>query len=106
VGLLLAATAAVACGGSRYLYGPLGAVVVQPKPKNCDFSLLDKLPDQAYDPLGVFAPVDIVVPKVPSTDAAFKKSVAAQVCEAGGDAVVTERDDQGRYVRGTVIRFK
>lgn len=100
------ATTVGSCGGGKYFYGPLGDVVVQPKPKDCSFILIDKVPSQAHDPLGVLAPANIEFPKVASDDDRFKSSVAAQVCAAGGDAVVVERDSQGRYVRGTVIRFK
>jgi hypothetical protein len=103
---LLAGAAAAACGGGQYIYGPLGAVLAQPKGKGCAFTLIEKIPEQAYDPLGVLAPVDIATRKVPSGDAAFGKAVARQVCDAGGDAVVAERDAQGRYVRGTVIKLR
>ena len=99
------AAAVAGCGG-KYVYGPLGEVVAQPKAKGCTFTLIDKIPPDAYDPLGVLAPVDIELAKLPSGDAAFKRAVDAQVCPAGGDAVVVERDGKGRYVRGTVIKLR
>jgi hypothetical protein len=104
--VLLVAVVLAGCGSSAYFYGPLGAVVAPPKPKGCSFDLVDKRPEQAFDPLGVLAPLDIEATKLPADDAAFKKAVEAEVCAAGGDAVVVERDRQGRRVRGTVVRWR
>jgi hypothetical protein len=93
-------------GGSKYLYGPLGAVVAQPKPKGCEFLVVPGVPVRAYDSLGVLAPLDIETPKAADSEAAFKSAVGAQVCEAGGDAVLVERNADGRFIRGTVIRLR
>lgn len=93
-------------GGNPYLYGPLGAVVAQPRAKDCAFTLIAKLPEQAHDALGVLAPQDIDAFKAPPDDAVLQKAVGPQVCEAGGDALVVERDAQGRCVRATIIKLR
>jgi hypothetical protein len=80
--------------------------VAQPRAAGCSFTVLNKPPDQAYDSLGVLAPADITTSKLPSDEAAFKKAAGAQICAAGGDAVVVERNGEGRHVRATVIRWR
>jgi hypothetical protein len=95
-----------ACGGKQYLYRSLDQVVAQPKAKGCTFTVLDKPPEQAYDPLGVLAPLDIGSSKLATDEAGLRKAAEAQICEAGGDAVVIERTSEGRLVRATVIRWR
>jgi hypothetical protein len=98
--------ACAACGGSNYLYGPLGAVVAQPRPKDCEFLLAFGVPVRAYDALGVLAPLDIETPGAADSEKAFKSAVGPQVCAAGGDAVLVERNAEGRFIRGTVIKLR
>lgn len=103
---LAAGLALAGCGGGKYIYGPLGAVVAQPKPKDCDFLLALGIPVRAYDSLGVLAPEDIEAPEAASNEETFKNAVRAQVCGAGGDAVLVERNARGQFIRGTVIRLR
>jgi hypothetical protein len=106
-GALALVVALTACGGgSSYLYGPLGAVVAQPKPKDCEFLLAFGVPVRAYDSLGVLAPLDIETPNAADSEKAFKSAVGTQVCAAGGDAVLVERNPAGRFIRGTVIKLR
>jgi hypothetical protein len=102
---MVGSTGCFGFGGSKYLYGPLGAVVAQPKPKDCPFLVVPGVPVRAYDALGVLAPLDIESPTANNEDA-FKSAVGAQVCAAGGDAVLVERNTEGRFIRGTVIRLR
>jgi hypothetical protein len=70
------------------------------KPANCDFVLATTKVDRPYQEVG------ILDSEVWAEDAAsFKTTVQKQVCEVGGDAVVTEVNSNGRYVRGTILRF-
>ena len=103
--LLLATLAGGGCAG-KYLYAPLGEVVAQPRAKDCEFLLAYGVPEVAYDSLGVLAPKDIQAPKVPDQEAAFKSAIQGQVCAAGGDAVVAERNGQGQYIRATIIKVR
>jgi hypothetical protein len=93
------------CAGT-YVYGPTGDVEAQAKPPGCTFTLLDLPPQQAFDEIGVLAPQDIEYGDMAGGPTPFKEAVAEQVCKVGGDAVVVERDGTGRYIRGTVIKFK
>src|SRR5262245_19519175 len=89
-----------------YIYGSTATVNAAPKPAGCGFQLLDAAPRQPYDELGIVAPSDIEDGDMAGGGPMFIDAVKPYVCPAGGDAVVVERDTFGRYVRGTVIRFK
>lgn len=102
---LLLPLALAACSPA-YVYGPTGTVTAEPRPAGCVFDLLDRAPARAWDELGILAPRDIEDGDMAGGAPMFVDAVRAQVCAAGGDAVVVERDTFGRYVRGTVIRFR
>jgi hypothetical protein len=104
-GLLLVASLGLGCAG-KYIYGQTGDGSTPPKPPGCQYPLLDAIPTRPFEELGVLAPKDIEFPDVAGGATPFKEAVGEQVCAAGGDAVVVERDFQGRYVRATVIRYK
>jgi hypothetical protein len=104
--LLVLLLGAPGCASNPYVYGPLGAVVAQPRPDSCEVALLFAPPDRAYDSLGVLAPADIEHPKLAREEGRFRSAVLDQVCAAGGDAVVIERDGEGRYLRATVIKLR
>jgi hypothetical protein len=97
-----------ACAGcaGHYIYGRTSEMAIAAKPPGCTFSLLDAPPDQPFDEIGVLAPIDIEFGDMAGGATPFKEAVADQVCAAGGDAVVAERDFTGRYIRGTVIKLK
>jgi hypothetical protein len=83
-----------------YIVTKTGAVGAA-KPANCDFLIATSKVDRAYDEIA------ILDAKIWAEDAAsFKQTVGAQVCELGGDAVLAEVNGNGRYVRGTVLRWK
>jgi hypothetical protein len=98
--------AVVAGCASPYVYGSLGEAVAQPRSSGCEVSLLFSIPARAYDPLGVLAPLDIESKKLLHDESRFRSAVRAQICAAGGDAVIVERDSEGRYVRATVIKHR
>ena len=96
---------AAGCAG-HYVYGRTGELVPPPKPPGCTFVLLELPPEQPFDEIGVLAPRDIEYGDMAGGATPFKETVGEQVCAAGGDAVVVERDYTGRYIRGTVIKYK
>jgi len=97
---LLAASCPACFAGPSYVVTKTGTAGPA-KPANCEFQIATSKVDRAYDE------VAILDSKVWSEDAAtFKQAVAAQVCELGGDAVIAEVNGNGRYVRGTVLRWK
>ena len=93
------------CGAS-YVYRASGDLAPPPKPRGCTFTMLDAPPSQPHDEIGVLAPNDIEISNLAGGPTSFKEATADQICAAGGDAVVIERDDLARYVRATVIKFR
>lgn len=92
--------------GARYVYGPVAANPRPAKGGDCSFALLDAAPQRPFEELGILAPKDIEYGTMSGGPVPFKEAVGEQVCAAGGDAVVVERDYFGRYVRGTVVAYK
>jgi hypothetical protein len=74
------------------------------KPEGCAFDLLTTHPAQPHVELGV-VDFDRGGTTMASTAQEFMDAVRAQVCAAGGDAVVGEINGHGYYVRGVVIRY-
>ena len=72
------------------------------KPASCDFIIATTKVDRPYD--------EIAILDRGSTDvgdaAEFKETVRTQVCGLGGDAVIAEVNGYGKYVRGTVLRWR
>lgn len=107
--LLLAALAApVGAGGCAisYVLGYTGAAPPAPKPEGCAFDVLDGAPRRAFDEIAIIAPRDIEYGEMAGGSTPYREAVGALVCRAGGDAVVAERDWLGRYIRGTVIKYR
>lgn len=102
---LALAVAAGGCG-AKYVYGPVANTPRPAKGAGCAFALLDAAPERPFVELGILAPRDIEYGTMSGGPGPFKEAVAEQVCAAGGDAVVVERDYFGRYVRGTVLAYK
>ncbi|HEY0711046.1 MAG TPA: hypothetical protein VGF45_00110, partial [Polyangia bacterium] len=102
---VLVAIGASACAGA-YRYVPLEEVIAQPKEDDCDFRVFEAPPDVPYDTLGILAPADIESESLDEDVEDFRDGAAKAVCRSGGDGLVAERDRDGRYVRGTVIKLK
>jgi hypothetical protein len=89
------------CGSSNYVVTRTSAAPVVSKAPDCDFAILTHAePD--YEEVAMFEREN----QPAMTAAEFQKMVRKQVCEVGGDAVVAEIDNQGAYLRGTVLRRK
>jgi hypothetical protein len=87
--------------GPHYVYTRSSQEVTNAKSSGCDFAVTASLTDpSSYVELGV---LDLHFD--PARDiAAFKEMVRADVCQAGGDLVVTEINGVGSYVRGIVFK--
>ncbi|HEY0709165.1 MAG TPA: hypothetical protein VGG33_20315 [Polyangia bacterium] len=103
--LLVFVGAVSGCAG-KYQHVPLEAVVAQPKESDCDFVVYEAPPEAPYDALGIIAPADIESGSLDEDVEDFRDFASKSVCSSGGDALVAERDGEGRYVRGTIIKFK
>ena len=88
-----------ACGGGgglTYKLTPSAGLYPPPeaKPANCDFVVGTGPTDGAkYDKLGTLAPTDFAAQAVDE----LKSSIAAQVCQLGGDYVIAKQDETGKY---------
>ncbi len=102
---LLLALAPAACG-PMYIYGHTTHQVLAPRAAGCVFGVLEAPPPRDFDEIGILAPEDIAFGSTAGGSTSFVDQVRDQVCQAGGDAVIVERDWQMNYERATVIRFK
>jgi hypothetical protein len=91
---------------SSYVFGRVGDVSPAAKPADCRFEILNAAPTRPFDELGILAPKDIEYGSMAGGSVPFTESVQGQVCAAGGDAVVVEKDMFDHYVRGTVIKYR
>ena len=94
---------ATGCGSASFQYVPTTGEQTQPKAVGCDFAILSTPPTREYIELGVLQPNSQFRTKDVQV---FRQQVDADVCRAGGDAVLAEINGTGQYVRGTVIRYE
>jgi hypothetical protein len=85
-----------------YTYTPTTRNVVAHKPADCAFDLLTLPPARPFFEVGIIERVGLAKARTASD---FTSMVGADVCYAGGDAVLAERNDWG-YVRGTVLVYR
>jgi hypothetical protein len=100
IGLALVACLGVGCIGYNYTPTTRNAAAV--KPPGCEFELLTTRPPRPYVELGVLERSM----RVAGSASDFKESVRENVCNAGGDAVLTELNGLGGYIRGTVLKYQ
>ena len=105
IGSLLAACAA------QTRYTPTSSNAVAARPANCAFDILTMRPARAVEELGIIEFEGGAVYKtghragVPTSAADLREKIGPQVCGAGGQAVVTEVNGLGQYIRATVLRY-
>jgi hypothetical protein len=109
VGALLLA---IGCTASQQ-FTKTSSVSAPSKPANCSFDILSARPQRAFDELGIIEFIGGAVNKytgyregVPDNASDLKVKTAKAVCSAGGDAVLTDVNGVGQYIRATVIRYK
>ncbi|MCI0668912.1 MAG: hypothetical protein L0Y64_00470 [Myxococcaceae bacterium] len=97
----LICTALLSGCAPSYRWAKTTSVQADARESSCSFDILTARPDRAFDELGVLE-------KEWDTNQVdgFRASTQAQVCAAGGDAVLVEVNGLGHYVRGTVIRYR
>ncbi len=89
------------CSPLSYTFTPAGRGVVS-KPKGCTFEVRTSEPTEGFEEIGTLAHYNGESPKDVEQ---FKAAVADQVCEVGGDAVITLPNDKGRLTKGMVIKW-
>jgi hypothetical protein len=103
--LLLAPAAILACGGAGTAFTRTGPTVPA-QPDGCDFTVVKERPSQPLTELGT---VDLKYTSQMDwiyEEAAFKRKVRPLVCQNGGDTVLAHTNDNGLYVKATVLTSK
>jgi len=88
---------------TSYTYSPSFSRGPAPKPEGCPVEVVTSPPEKRYEEVGT---LDFYNGTEPVTVEAFKKVVAKQVCEVGGDAVIAIANAKGQLTKGTVIRYE
>jgi hypothetical protein len=94
----------VGCGGAGE-YRKTGGTYAARGP-DCDYRIIRNRIVEPYEELGVVDIDAFSVRQLPSNEERFRKVVGDHVCKAGGHAVIPSINMQGRWVNGTIIRFR
>ncbi|MBW2161292.1 MAG: hypothetical protein JRH14_15230 [Deltaproteobacteria bacterium] len=94
----------VGCGGSGE-YRKTGGTYAARGP-NCDYRVIRNRIIEPYEEIGVVDIEAFSVGQLPSNEGEFRKTVGDHVCKSGGHAVIPSINMQGRWVHGTIIRFR
>lgn len=92
------------CGGSGE-YRKTGGTYAARGP-DCDYRVIRNRIIEPYEELGVVDIDAFSMRQLPSNEERFRKAVGDQVCGSGGHAVIPSINTQGRWVHGTIIRFR
>ena len=101
---LVSFVALSACGGAGE-YRNMGGVYAARGP-NCDYRVIQSRIVEPYEEIGVVDIDAFSARQLPSNEERFRKIVGEHVCKSGGDAVIPAINIYGRWVQGTVIRFR
>jgi membrane-associated protease RseP (regulator of RpoE activity) len=90
------------CGASAARYELLVSMQKPPaaKPVDCDFRLVNLPPKGDFVEVGMLTHV---AGSRQSDPKPFKESIRKDVCGAGGDIVLTQVNNEGEFVRGTIL---
>jgi hypothetical protein len=94
----------VGCGGTGE-YRKTGGTYAARGPE-CDYRVIRNRIVEPYEELGVVDIDAFSVRQLPSNEERFRKVLGDHVCKAGGHAVIPSINMQGRWVNGTIIRFR
>jgi len=93
------------CGGATTAFNRTGPTIAA-QPDGCDFAVVTSAPSDPYTVLGT---IDIQYTSQMDwiyEEPAFKKKVAPLVCQTGGDTAIAHTNDNGLYVKATVLTTK
>jgi hypothetical protein len=89
------------CVPVSYAYTPASNKPVVAKPKDCKFDIHTTQPTQGYEEIGI---LDHYNGDKPKDVEKFRKAIAEQVCQVGGDGVVVTTNDNG-FTKASVVRY-
>ena len=93
-----------ACGGAGEFRRTGGTYAA--RGPGCDYRVIRNRIVEPYEEVGVIDIDAFSVRQLPSDEERFRKVVGETVCNVGGHAVIPTINMQGRWVNGTVIRFR
>lgn len=103
--LALSVSGLTACAsGPRYLFTSTTHEAAQPLPMTCSVELFSTRPERHFVELGVLE-FNSSSQGAVHTAGEFLTAVQVPTCQVGGNAILTEINGFGYYVRGTVIRW-
>jgi hypothetical protein len=73
---------------------------------NCEYRVIRNRIMEPYEEIGVIDIDAFGAPQLPNNEERFRKVAGPRVCAMGGDAVIPAINTNGRWVQGTVIRFR
>jgi hypothetical protein len=76
-----------------------------PRNHGCSFDVVDVGPVPPLREIGVIDIDAFSIRGLPRDEASFRRLIAKQVCEVGGEAVIPGINGFGRYVLGTVAVY-
>ncbi len=94
----------IGCGGSGE-YRRTGGTYAARGP-DCNYRVIRNRIVEPYEEIGVVDVDAFSVPQLPSNESEFRKVVGEHVCMSGGHAVIPSINMHGRWVIGTIIRFR
>jgi hypothetical protein len=99
------ASLAGGCGWAMYQgYNLERSAPAVPKQGRCEFQVVSSLPHESVQEIGTLSLKNGINGDVPRDASRFRADVHDQVCELGGDVVLTEVNGHGDIVRGIVFR--
>lgn len=93
-----------ACGGVGE-YRKTGGTYAARGP-DCDYRVIRNRIVEPYEEVGLIDVEAFTVRQLPPNEERFRQVVGEHVCRAGGHAIIPSIDVAGRWVHGTVIRFR
>ena len=94
----------IGCGGSGEYRRTGGAYAA--RGPDCDYRVIRNRIVEPYEEVGVVDIDAFSVPQLPSNEREFRKVVGEHVCTSGGHAVIPAINMHGRWINGTIIRFR
>ena len=100
----MVALSLAACGGSGEFRKTGGTYAA--RGPDCDYRVIRNRIVEPYEEIGVVDIDAFSVRQLPSNEERFRKAVGDYVCNVGGHAVIPSINMLGRWVHGTIIRFR
>ena len=90
------------CVPLSYAFTPATNAPIKAKPNGCEFKVVTSTPAEGYEEIGTLQHYNGTPPK--DTEK-FRKAVAEQVCQVGGDAVIATANAKGELTTGSIVKF-